>query len=133
MQSMREQMDQLFGDAFNRFESSDRFSDLFDMNIPASPRIDMRETSDAYEVTVEIPGADSSTIETALKEQILFISAEVNGQSKKSTEEDQSSMLRRERWVSRFERSIQLPQAVDGNAMSSEFKAGILSIHLPKK
>ena len=134
MQQMREQMDQLFGDALNRFEQSDQFSDLFDIGLPVRPRINLRETEAAYNVTVEMPGADASTIETVLEGQTLRITAVVDEQSEESTEdENMGSMLRRERWVNRFERSIPLSHPVDEGAMTTEFKDGILSIHLPKK
>lgn len=134
MQQMREQMDKLFGDAFNRFEQSDRFSDLFDIGLPVRPRIDLRETETAYHVTVEMPGADASTIETTLKDQTLRLTAVVDEESEESTEdENMGSILRRERWVNRFERSIHLPHPVDEAGMTTEFKDGILSIYLPKK
>ena len=133
MQRMRERMDQLFGDALNRFDSSDRFSDLFDTDFPTRPRIDVHETDKAYEITVDMPGAEASTIETALQDQTLRISASVDQQSEESSEgESAGSILRRERWVSRFERFIPLPTPVDKAGMNTEFKDGVLHIRIPK-
>lgn len=133
MQHMREQMDQLFGDALSRFDSSDRFSDLFDADFPTRPRVDVRETNEVYEITVDMPGAETSTIETTLEDQTLRISASVDQQSEESSEDEGAgSILRRERWVSRFERFIPLPTPVDEESMKTEFKDGVLHIQVTK-
>ena len=126
-------MDQLFGDALNRFDSSDQFSDLFDTDFPTRPRVDVRETDEVYEITVDMPGAETSTIETTLEDQTLHISASVDQQSEESSKgESAGSILRRERWVSRFERFIPLPTPVDEASMKTEFKDGVLHIQVTK-
>jgi HSP20 family protein len=133
IQKMREQMDQFFGDAFNHFEQSRPSSSWFDFEWPSRPRVDIRETEDAYNVTVELPGAEASTIQTNLAGQTLQITAALNKQSEESSDdESMGKILRRERWVSRFERNIQLEHPVDADKMTTHFENGILKVHLPK-
>jgi HSP20 family protein len=133
IQKMREQMDQFWGDAFNHFEQSRPSSGWFNLEWPSRPRVDLRETEDAYHVTVELPGADASTIKTNLVGQTLEITAALDHQSEESSDdESMGKILRRERWVSRFERRIYLEHPVDADEMSSQFEDGILKVHLPK-
>ncbi len=131
MQNMRKQMDQVFSDAFNHFEKSNRFGSMFDLNFPVSPNIDLSETKDAYDVKVDMPGIEESTITTKLEGQILHIQAEQHVETS-SSNENSSSMVRRERWISNFERAIQLPSPVDDSAMSTHYDNGVLTIHIPK-
>lgn len=133
IQQMREQMDRFFGDALNHFGQSGLSNSLFDFEWPRSPRIDLRETEDAYNVAVELPGADASTIKTNLEGQTLEITAALDQQSEASSDdESMGKVLRRERWVSRFARKIHLEHPVDADHMTSHFEDGILNVHLPK-
>lgn len=134
MQHMRERIDQLFGEAFSRFDSSDQFSGLFDADTPTRPRIDVRENDDAYRITVEMPGVNDSTIETKVENQTLYITGSVAHSSADRDEtENRSATVHRERWVSRFERSVYLPEPVDVSKMTNEYKDGILHLNIPKK
>jgi len=131
MQRIREQMDRLFGEAFGRFERSSRFGDLFEP-FTFSPHVDLRETADAFEVTVDLPGAEKSTIKTTLKGQVLTIVAETDARVDERNEEEGSIVLRRERRVGRFERSITLPEPVDPSDMTSTFEDGVLTVRIHK-
>jgi HSP20 family protein len=133
MQRMREQMDQMFNNAFGKFQQSGRFNDLFDSQFPVSPNVDLQETKDAFEVTVDLPGAEKSNIKTTLKDNTLQIVAESDA-SKESNNNTSSGgqTLRKERWVGRFERSITLPQPIDASGMTTKYENGVLRIHIPK-
>ena len=131
MQRMREEMDQLFGNAFNNFDKSDEFGKMSDFQPPVNPRIDLHETENAYKIIVDLPGAEESSIKITLEDQTVCIRAQSDQQMAVSS--DDGSIIKRERRVSNFERFIQLPSSVNESALRSEYKNGILTIFLPKR
>jgi HSP20 family protein len=133
IQQMREQMDRFFEDTLNHFGPGSARTSWFDLEWSGIPRVDMQETEDAYDITVELPGADASTIKTNIKSQTLQITAAIDQQSETSSEEKSiGKILRRERWVSHFERKLHFEDPVEADRMTTHFEDGILEIHLPK-
>jgi len=56
----------------------------------------------------------------------------VSGERKDLREQTEGQAFRSERYFGKFQRSLSLPSAVDGNKVKANYKDGILSIHLPK-
>lgn len=132
MQRMRERMDRIFGEAFGRFQQSDRFAGLINNPPPFTPQIDVRETDKHYKVTVNLPGMDEdSHIEVDVEGQRLRISGKTEEQ--RESQADDGIVLRRERRLGRFERIMMLPDPVDAEAVTSTFKNGVFHITIPKK
>jgi HSP20 family protein len=69
MQRMQNEMEQLFGDSFSRFNMNTPLGSLSKV-----PDVDLQEKSDQYVVTVNAPGADKSSLDVKLEDRILHIS-----------------------------------------------------------
>jgi HSP20 family protein len=85
------------------------------------------ETSDRYEVIVEVPGLSREQIEIRIQEGVLTIEGE-----RRSPDVSCEQYLRVERGHGRFSRSFQLREPIEGNAINADFRDGVLSISVPK-
>ena len=96
-----------------------------------APALDVVERHDAYLVALEVPGVDPSTIEVSFEQNVLS----VRGSKPMGFELSKDSELRvysSERVVGDFERSLRLPDSVDGENIIAEFKHGVLFLTVPK-
>lgn len=93
------------------------------------PKVNIRETKDAYFVEMAVPGLKKSDFHISLENKLLSISSEIE----ENKEKQNDSFTRREFGYSSFRRSFTLPETVNENNIMAEYNHGILSIHLPKK
>jgi HSP20 family protein len=114
-------------DIFNR-DLTSVFSQNFNTGI-SLPKVNIKETADAYFVEMAVPGLKKSDFQIDLENQLLSISTEVEEKS----EEKEENYTRREFGYSSFKRSFTLPETVDEEKIKANYREGILSIHLPKK
>lgn len=100
-----------------------------------TPRVDVRETAEAYVMDMDLPGLTESDVEISLKERVLSISSieEATRTDKKEKAEDKTEYLIRERRTSFFARRFTLPQDIDAEKVSAVFKNGVLTITIPRK
>lgn len=114
-------------DIFNR-ELSSGFSQNFNSGI-SLPKVNIKETPDAYFVEMAAPGLNKSDFQIDLENQVLSIATEVE----EKNEEKNENYTRREFGYSSFKRSFTLPETVDEGKIKATYNEGILNIHLPKK
>ncbi|MCB0464092.1 MAG: Hsp20/alpha crystallin family protein [Aequorivita sp.] len=114
-------------DLFNR-ELPSVFSQNFNTGM-SLPKVNIKETADAYFVEMAVPGLKKSDFQIDLENQVLSISTEVE----EKKEEKEGNYTRREFGYSSFKRSFTLPETVDDGKIKANYNEGILSIHLPKK
>jgi HSP20 family protein len=96
-----------------------------------APALDVVERHDAYLVALEVPGVDPSTIEVSFEQTVR----RVRGSKPMGFELHKDSELRvysSERVVGDFERSLRLPDSVNGEDIIAEFKHGVLFLTVPK-
>lgn len=93
------------------------------------PKVNIRETKDAYFVDMAVPGLKKSDFKIDIDNKLLSISTEVE----ESNEQQEDNYTRREFGYSSFKRSFTLPETVKEDKIKAEYKEGVLSIHLPKK
>jgi HSP20 family protein len=93
-----------------------------------APAIDVHEEKDGYIVKAELPGVKREDVSLSLEEDVLTI----KGERREEKEEKREGYLRRERAYGAFQRTLQLPRPVKAEAVSAEFKDGVLKIRLPK-
>src|SRR5688500_12693539 len=91
------------------------------------PALDVVERHDAYLVALEIPGCDPSTIDISFEQNVLTIRGSKPGTRELSAnggfELGNTTDLRvysAERVVGNFERSVRLPEFVDGEKITAE-------------
>ena len=129
MQSMNERIDRMFGSAFNRFRNSDGFSDLFEKH-GFSPDLNIEESDDKYVVTMDLPGADASSVKIDLEGRTLTVS----GSSDRSNRaEKEGRVIMQERRSGKFRRSVELPGPVKADELESSTENGVLRIIIPKE
>ena len=121
----RREMDRLFDDILAPAESRS-----FAAPDAATlwPRIDVRETDQAYSVTAELPGLDPKDIELNLRDNVLTISGEKRQEM--SAEGDGRTYI--ERAYGRFERALPFAADVDADRVEATFKNGVLTVTVPK-
>jgi len=95
------------------------------------PALDVVERHDAYLLALEVPGVDPATIDVSFEQNVLT----VRGSKPMGFEFSKNSELRvysSERVLGDFERSLRLPDFVDGEKIVAEFKHGVLFLTVPK-
>jgi HSP20 family protein len=92
------------------------------------PAVDVKETDSEFLMEVELPGLSEKDVEVKLDNNLLTISS--SKEDKK--EEKKNGYIMRERRSSSFARSFVLPEGIDREKISAEFKNGILNLSFPK-
>ncbi len=125
---------------FNPRFTSDLF-DVIDRNLAdlvpsqattpvVSPKVDVRETPNAYILDMDLPGMSEKDVEINLKDRVLSISSKME---EKKEEKKDGEWLIKERRSSCFSRRFTLPQDIDAEKVTAEFKHGVLSVDIPRK
>ena len=118
---------------FIRSEMEDMFR-LFDRGLPSlrvgagAPAINVAETKDAIEVTVEIPGVEEKDINVSLDGNQLVIS----GEKKEETKKDEKDWHVEERSYGSFYRSMSLPFRPEEGAVEAHLDKGVLHLNIKK-
>jgi len=93
-----------------------------------SPRIDINETTDSFNVSAEIPGMGENDIDVSVRDGVLTIS----GEKKVQDGGEVVNYHHAERSYGCFARDITLPDTVDIDKVQVAYRNGVLSIRLPK-
>lgn len=93
------------------------------------PRVDVMESDTEFLLKAELPEVKKEEFTVTVEKGILSIS----GERKLEKEEKGKKYHRIERASGRFERSFTLPEGVLVEGITSEFKEGVLTVHIPKK
>lgn len=106
------------------------FDDFFEPGFggTAFPAVDVRESDGEYLMEVELPGLSEKDIDVKLDNNLLTISSRTEDKK----EEKKNGYIMRERRASSFSRSFVLPEGVDREKISAEFKNGVLNLTFPK-
>jgi HSP20 family protein len=95
------------------------------------PAIDVLEKKDAYVMHAELPGVDPSQIDISFEQNVLTIRG-AKSSSLDTAVDGEVRVYAAERVSGTFERSIRLPEFVDGERISAGFDNGVLTITVPK-
>jgi len=93
-----------------------------------APRVDITETEKEFLVKAELPEVKKEEVKVTVENGVLSIA----GERKMEKEEKGKKYHRIERAYGRFERSFALPEGTEPKKVTSEFKEGVLTVHLPK-
>jgi HSP20 family protein len=106
----------------------------FDRGLPSVrvgagvPAINVAETKDALEVTVEVAGVDEKDINISLDGNQLVIS----GEKKEDTKKDEKDWHIEERRYGSFYRSMSLPFKPEDRAVEAHLDKGVLHVNIKK-
>jgi len=113
---------------------SRRIERLFNVNDDAlalrSPALDVSETDAAYTLQLDLPGVDKQAVKVKIEGRRISIDAE---QARTADKEEGSRALYRERSVTRFSRTLTLPQEVSKTDSHARLENGVLTLTLVKR
>ena len=94
------------------------------------PAANVREDENSYKIELALPGFAKEEITIKFEEEVLTITA---GRQPKEDEQGPKYTWNEFGYKSKYERSFQLPETVNADAISAAFENGILLVTLPKK
>ena len=92
------------------------------------PAVDVQETKDDIVLSFDIPGVSEKDVQVTMIGDLLT----VKGERRFDRESTENSVHRVERLYGKFERSVQLPFAVQGDKIKATYREGVLTVKLPK-
>jgi HSP20 family protein len=78
-----------------------------------APAVDVYENDDEFLVLADLPGIGQNGAEVTLEHERLVLEAKSDARA--------------------FRREFSVPQSIDSDKVSASMKAGVLSVHLPKR
>lgn len=95
------------------------------------PKVNVKETKDAFLVEVAAPGYEKSDFKVEIENNLLTLSTEKEW---KHDEEKDGRFTRKEYSYSSFQRRFTLPEnVVDETKITANYENGILKLELPKR
>ncbi len=94
-------------------------------------KTDIRETDDAFELDIDLPGFKKEDVKAQLKDGYMTIRAE--SKKDEETKNEKGTYIRRERFYGTTERSFYVGDAVKEEDIKARFEDGILKVTVPKK
>jgi HSP20 family protein len=122
MSLLQNQMNRLFDTALQGWPGESNGTTSW---IPAA---DIYESDDELVVNLDLPGVDPKTVDVRMENRVLSIRGERQFDEKLNKE----NFHRVERSYGPFARSFTLSTPVNPDRIRADFKAGVLSITLPK-
>jgi len=124
-----DEFDHFFDDFLSR-----RWPRLMDWNMPtlqeiSFPRVDILDHDNDIEVQAALPGVKKEDLEVSVTNQTITIRS-CTKEEKKTAEK--GKYFRREISRGEFQRTLSLPDNVDGDKAKASFKDGILKVTVPK-
>ena len=99
-----------------------------------TPLAEVSETENSYAVKLDLPEVNPADVKVTVKENVLRISGERKA-APVSTETDTpgAKIHLQERVYGSFARSFSLPKNADPDAVSADYKQGVLTVSIPKR
>jgi HSP20 family protein len=92
------------------------------------PRVDVIDREVEIVVRAELPGVEKDGVNITVTDHTLMLRAEARHEEKEETGE----YFRQEMSHGEFQRTVQLPEAVDEEKARATFRNGVLEVTLPK-
>ena len=93
-----------------------------------TPRVDVSENDQEYDIVMELPGMTGDEIEITVSGDSLT----VKGEKQDEREEKKKNYHVKERSYGSFQRSFRIPSGVNHNKVNASCANGILNVTLPK-
>jgi len=113
------------------------FNSLIDSHINSSalnninyPRTNIQETQKKIIIKFDLAGIEKKDIKLSINDEKILT---IEGEKKESKEEKAENYVKKEIFFGSFKKMIQLPETINEERLSTEFKNGILTITIPKK
>jgi HSP20 family protein len=96
---------------------------------PLVPRSAITENDDQFSIVLELPGMSKDDIKVSVKDGKLT----VYGERKFDLTDENTRLVNSEIKTGRFERSYKLPETIDTEKISADYRQGMLYIGLAKR
>ena len=123
--SMQDTMNSLVNALFNT-----ELTGTSNENGEYAPRMDMKETEDAFSVKLTMPGVDKDNIDISVSDGVLTVKGETKEDNE--NEDEKGTWLVREHKHFTYYHSVRLPSEVQADKAEAEYKNGVLNLTLPK-
>ena len=107
-----------------------RKNPLYGKNAKNLMKTDVKETENAYEIDIDLPGFKKDEIQMELKDGVLTVSA-AKGLDK-DEEDKKGNYIRKERYAGSMSRSFYVGKHVTVEDVHPKYESGILSFSVPK-
>ncbi len=124
--NLRKWFDDIEHDLMERWPSALRPPGL-GFGEPWAPAIDIVEKEGKLEIKADLPGVKQEDIQLLMDDGNLRLQAE----RRKDTTVEEKGFRRIERSYGRFERVIPLPDGVDSEAITANYRDGVLELSVP--
>lgn len=92
------------------------------------PNMDVTETDKEIEITAELPGLEEKDVQVNVADNLLTI----RGEKKAEKEQKDKNYRLVERSYGSFERTLELPEGVNADAIKANISKGVLKVTVPK-
>ena len=93
-----------------------------------NPKVDIYDDEHAIVLKAELPGVEKDNIVVDVKGRVLTL----KGERSSDSDVKEESYHRRERFFGSFERRFNLPENVDPDKITADYKDGVLKVGIPK-
>ena len=97
-------------------------------NNNCAPPVDIKENDKSFAINVDIPGFTKKDIKVNISDNLLTIS----GERKEESNNREGTFHYRERSSGSFKRSFNLPESINNDKITANYRNGILNIELDK-
>ena len=118
------EFDRLFRDAFSSQHGETEASTR-----TWAPPVDIYENGDNLVLKAELPGVNPDDVEVRVEDNTLYL----KGERKFEKEVKEQNYHRVERSYGTFARSFSLPNSIEPDKVTAEYKDGVLTLTMPKK
>ena len=115
--------------SFPTFPNVDK--ELYGKHAKNLMKTDVKETENAYEIDIDLPGFKKDEIQLELNDGYLTISAEKG--LDKDEEDEKKHYLRRERYAGSMSRSFYIGEGITEEDIHAKYEYGILKLSIPKE
>lgn len=122
-------MNSFFGDRLRDFTRPAAYNTQLGAFGVLKPKLDLRAEEEQYVLSAEIPGVDEKDIAINVMEGVMTIS----GEKKEEQEQKKKNYYRMERSYGSFQRVLSLPDDVDQDNITANFKNGVLNVTMPRQ
>src|SRR3990172_10367672 len=115
-------LDRVFNDIFNTTPF------WTNVNTHFAPLANITENDNRIRLEFELPGMVRDDIKVTVKDGLLTVS----GERKEEKKDEKENYVRSEIYSGQFSRSFTLPETVEVDKISADYKNGLLTLSLPK-
>lgn len=120
---LQERMSRIFDEALMQYKGSSGLS-----GGAWFPPVDIYESGDRIVLKAELPGVEIKDVSVEVDENVITL----KGDRKLNKGMNMENYHRMERFYGTFQRVFSLPNVVDKNEITANFKDGVLEITVPK-